>query len=65
MAATTKRLLISESRGEHRWGEAHPSGNNGGGGGSPMVRSKGIVAWQSVADGEGPAVAGDNPRLLL
>jgi hypothetical protein len=54
---------------EHRRVEAHPLGNKGGGGahrrGRSTVRRKGTTVWRSVADSEGPAVAGDNARVLM
>jgi hypothetical protein len=55
---------------EHSGGEAHPSGNKGGGGGAHQqgqstVRWKGTVAQRSADDGVGPTVADDNPRVFL
>jgi hypothetical protein len=51
------------------WRGGAPAGQQGGGGahqrGRSMARQKGIAARRSAADGEGPAMAGDNPRVLL
>jgi hypothetical protein len=54
---------------KHHGGEAHLPGNKGGGRahrrGQSMVKRKGTAAQWSVIDGVGPAVADDNPKVLL